>query len=77
MIQEQTERKQQPLANLLKSIQSKIIGQHHLIESMLVCLLADGHILIEGMPGLASPFSPPLPHMRFLNPLMEKCKVIC
>lgn len=52
MIQEQTE-KQQPLSNLLKSIQSKIIGQHHLLESMLVCLLADGHILIEGMPGLA------------------------
>ena len=44
---------QHQLSNLLKSIQSKIIGQHHLIENMLVCLLADGHILIEGMPGLA------------------------
>lgn len=44
---------QHQLSNLLKSIQSKIIGQHHLIEHMLVCLLADGHILIEGMPGLA------------------------
>lgn len=41
------------LANLLKSVQSKIIGQHQLIENILVCLLADGHILIEGMPGLA------------------------
>lgn len=44
---------QHQLSNLLKSIQSKIIGQHLLIEHMLVCLLADGHILIEGMPGLA------------------------
>ncbi len=44
---------QHQLANLLTSIQSKIIGQHLLIEHMLVCLLADGHILIEGMPGLA------------------------
>ncbi len=44
---------QHQLSNLLKSIQSKIIGQHRLIEQMLVCLLADGHILIEGMPGLA------------------------
>lgn len=44
---------QHPLSNLLKSIQSKIIGQHQLIEHMLVCLLADGHILVEGMPGLA------------------------
>lgn len=42
-----------PLSNLLKSIQSKIIGQHQLITNMLVCLLAEGHVLIEGMPGLA------------------------
>jgi MoxR-like ATPase len=44
---------QHQLSNLLASIQSKIIGQHRLIELMLVCLLSDGHILIEGMPGLA------------------------
>jgi MoxR-like ATPase len=44
---------QHQLSNLLKAIQSKIIGQHQLIEHMLVCLLADGHVLIEGMPGLA------------------------
>jgi MoxR-like ATPase len=44
---------QHQLSNLLKSVQSKIIGQHQLIEHMLVCLLADGHVLIEGMPGLA------------------------
>ncbi|MBS0607215.1 MAG: AAA family ATPase, partial [Verrucomicrobia bacterium] len=41
------------LANLLKSVQSKIIGQHQIIEQMLVCLLTDGHVLLEGMPGLA------------------------
>lgn len=44
---------QHPLSNLLKSIQSKIIGQHLIIEQMMVCLLTDGHILLEGMPGLA------------------------
>lgn len=44
---------QHQLSKLLQSIQSKIVGQHLLIEHMLVCLLADGHILIEGMPGLA------------------------
>lgn len=43
----------QPLANLLQSIQGKIIGQHQIIEQMLVCLLTDGHALLEGMPGLA------------------------
>jgi MoxR-like ATPase len=41
------------LSKLLASVQSKIIGQHALIEHILVCLLADGHVLIEGMPGLA------------------------
>jgi len=30
-----------------------IIGQKHLVESLLVGLLADGHILLEGVPGLA------------------------
>ncbi len=44
---------QHPLSKLLISIQSKIVGQHQLIEHMLVCLLSDGHVLIEGMPGLA------------------------
>jgi MoxR-like ATPase len=42
-----------PLSNLLQSIRSKIIGQHQIIEQMLVCLLTDGHVLLEGMPGLA------------------------
>lgn len=30
-----------------------IIGQQHLVNSMLICLLSDGHMLVEGMPGLA------------------------
>ena len=34
-------------------IASRIIGQHGFIDSMLICLLSDGHLLVEGMPGLA------------------------
>ena len=30
-----------------------IVGQKHLVESLLTALLADGHILLEGVPGLA------------------------
>ena len=30
-----------------------IVGQKHLIESLMIGLLADGHILLEGVPGLA------------------------
>ncbi|MDH3526336.1 MAG: MoxR family ATPase [Gammaproteobacteria bacterium] len=32
---------------------SRVIGQRDLIDSMLICLLSDGHLLVEGMPGLA------------------------
>lgn len=34
-------------------ITSRIIGQKSFIDSMLICLLSDGHLLVEGMPGLA------------------------
>src|SRR5580692_3611337 len=44
---------QHKIANLQNAIGGHIIGQHALIRNMLICLLCDGHILIEGMPGLA------------------------
>ena len=31
----------------------QVIGQHNLVDGMLICLLSDGHLLVEGMPGLA------------------------
>jgi len=34
-------------------IASRIIGQQRFVDSMLICLLSDGHLLVEGMPGLA------------------------
>lgn len=40
--------------DILKMEMSKvIIGQKHLIDSLLIGLLSDGHILLEGVPGLA------------------------
>jgi MoxR-like ATPase len=38
---------------LRQHLSHDIVGQHALIDSMLIALLCDGHILIEGMPGLA------------------------
>ena len=38
---------------LKTSLQSQIIGQPQLVERLLVTLLADGHLLVEGAPGLA------------------------
>lgn len=42
-----------PFNTLRAHMATRIIGQQHLIDSMLVCLLSDGHMLVEGMPGLA------------------------
>lgn len=38
---------------ILTSIQQVIVGQEKLLRRMIVALLSDGHILIEGVPGLA------------------------
>jgi MoxR-like ATPase len=41
--------------DLLAEINKVIVGQETLIERVLTALLADGHILLEGVPGLAKP----------------------
>ena len=41
------------MQQLKNTISEKIIGQETLVERMLIALLADGHILVEGAPGLA------------------------
>jgi MoxR-like ATPase len=38
---------------LSMEINKVIVGQKHLIESLMIGLLSDGHILLEGVPGLA------------------------
>ena len=38
---------------LREQLQQRIIGQPHLIDCLLIALLADGHLLVEGAPGLA------------------------
>lgn len=39
--------------DMLSEIRKVIVGQKYLIERLMIGLLADGHILIEGVPGLA------------------------
>lgn len=41
------------VTNLVTGMNRVIVGQKHLIESLLISLLSDGHILLEGVPGLA------------------------
>jgi len=40
-------------AALKNALSSQIIGQEHLVDRLLIALLADGHLLVEGAPGLA------------------------
>ena len=41
------------VTNLVTGMNRVIVGQKHLIDSLLIGLLSDGHILLEGVPGLA------------------------
>lgn len=41
------------LTDLRTGMATTIVGQKHLVDSLLIGLLADGHILLEGVPGLA------------------------
>ena len=43
---------QQLLQRLIDGLSSAILGQPELIEQVVICLLARGHILLEGLPGL-------------------------
>lgn len=41
------------VTNLIMGMNQVIVGQKHLIDSLIIGLLSDGHILLEGVPGLA------------------------
>jgi MoxR-like ATPase len=42
-----------PMEQVLYEVKKVIVGQDHLLERMIVALLARGHLLVEGVPGLA------------------------
>ena len=42
-----------PMERVLYEVKKVIVGQDHLLERLVVALLAGGHILVEGVPGLA------------------------
>ncbi len=56
-IQEKVEKESLFVQELLSEIGKVIVGQKYLVERLLLALLANGHILIEGVPGLAKSLS--------------------
>jgi len=57
VIQEKVKKESVFIKQLTDEIGKVIVGQNYLVERLLVGLLADGHILIEGVPGLAKTLS--------------------
>lgn len=41
------------ITTLTRGMDTRVVGQKHLVESLLVALLCNGHVLLEGVPGLA------------------------
>lgn len=52
-LNERIEQQSAFVTNLMTGMDQAIIGQKHLVESLLIGLLSDGHVLLEGVPGLA------------------------
>ena len=53
LLNQQIEAKSESIARLTSEINKTIIGQEKMIESLLIGLLGNGHVLLEGVPGLA------------------------
>lgn len=54
---EQVKASQETIEHLYREIGKVIVGQRYLIERLLIGLLANGHVLLEGVPGLAKTMS--------------------
>ena len=52
-LNERIERQSAFVTNLTTGMDQIIVGQKHLVESLLIGPLSDGHVLLEGVPGLA------------------------
>ncbi len=53
IINEKVKKESSFIEALVMETEKVIVGQRYLVERLLVCLLANGHVLIEGVPGLA------------------------
>ena len=52
-IQDKIQQESQFVDRLVAEVGRVIVGQHYMVERLLIALLADGHVLMEGVPGLA------------------------
>ncbi len=70
-LQERVERESSFVDALTLGMNQVIVGQKHLVESLLIGLLSDGHILLEGVPGLAKTLA-----IKTLSALLRQISVV-
>ena len=56
-IGDQVKQVRELIQDIFKEMGKVIVGQHYLVERLLIGLLSDGHVLLEGVPGLAKTLS--------------------
>ena len=56
-VQQWVQRESEVIDRLLAELRKVIVGQRYLLERLMIGLLADGHLLLEGVPGLAKTLS--------------------
>ncbi|HLU49483.1 MAG TPA: AAA family ATPase, partial [Planctomycetota bacterium] len=56
-IGERVERESAVIQRLVEQIRQRLVGQDHLIRMLVTGLLSGGHVLLEGVPGLAKTLS--------------------
>jgi MoxR-like ATPase len=52
-LNEQIKQESQFVSRLMTEVGKAVVGQKHMLERILMGLLSDGHVLLEGVPGLA------------------------
>ncbi len=70
-IKQQVAKQSEVIDRLRAELNKAIVGQEEMISRLLVGLLANGHILLEGVPGLAKTTAIKSLAQALLNPLPE------
>lgn len=52
-VSREVEEQSQQIRALIRRVEDVIVGQRHMVESLIIGLLCNGHVLLEGVPGLA------------------------
>ena len=52
-LNEQSKKYAEEIMSIVDEVQKVIVRQEHIIKKLVIAMMADGHVLLEGVPGLA------------------------